>query len=84
MTDAVPKNGLYHVVHQGGVVGSFRRLPQALAMYRRIIEESGWEPPKATRPQVDPSKEAVERYMDDLTEYWGTSHAFRRRGAKRA
>ena len=80
-TARVPNDGCYHVVFKGELRGSFRTKAQALALYRALLAESGYEPPALQAP-IDASQETVERYMDELEAYWLDSHSHRRRGGK--
>jgi len=81
LTASVPNDGHYYVVLNGDIRGRFRTRSAALATYRAILEESGYRPsqPKAS---VDPARETVERYMDDLEAYWTESYRHQRRGGK--
>jgi hypothetical protein len=79
-TGAVPDDSYFYVLLKGEVVGRHRTLKQATRQYKEIVSGSGWKP-DGLKPG-DPAKEAVERYLDDLAEYWGTSHTHRRRGGK--
>jgi len=84
LTPNVPDDGWFYVVSKGKTKGRFRSLKQALACYKELVAESGWKPPVVAKAKVDPSVEAVERYMDELGDYWGSSHRHRRPGVKRA
>jgi hypothetical protein len=84
MTPDVPPDGFFYVLLNGEIKGRFKGLRQAQQFYRELLKASGWEPPRTDRPYVDPAAEAVERYMDELQEYWGTSHQHRRPGVRRA
>ena len=77
----VPKDGYFYVLVNGQIKGRFRTMRQALALYKSLLEDSGYKPPTAER-KGDPAREAVERYMDELEAYWGDSHRHARRGGK--
>lgn len=81
-TAAVPDDGYYYVLKDGRVEGRFRTLRQAQARYKELLAASGYQPPPVEAKEVDPAKEAVERYMDELEAYWGDSHKHARRGGK--
>ena len=80
-TEHVPADGYFYVLLSHEVKGKFRRHKQALVLYRRILDESGWQP-EPPRPPPKSSTETVERYLDDLEEYWNSSHRHTRRGGK--
>ena len=79
-TPNVPSDGWYHVVLQGAIKGSFRQKRQAEQLYRSILAESGYKPPKVDRTAE--RNETVERYLDDIEGYWLDSHKHVRRGGK--
>lgn len=81
-TGAVPDDGYYYVLKDGEVKGRFRTLRQAQAKYKELLAASGYQPPPLQPRKVDPSREAVERYMDELEAYWGDSHKHTHRGGK--
>jgi hypothetical protein len=81
-TSAVPSDGYYYVLNGGKIEGRFRTLKDAQRRYKELLEASGYRPPGLERAKVDPEKEAVERYMDELEAYWGDSHKHSRRGGK--
>ena len=81
-TTRVPGDGRFYVLLRGKVLGSHRTLKQAQAQYKEILTRQHWKPEPMETTRVDPSSEAVERYMDALEEYWSTSHGYRRRGGK--
>ena len=80
-TDHVPKDGYFYVLLKGQIRGRFRAKGRALAMYRALLQESGYKPPRDDTPS-DASRETVERYLDDLEAYWSETHRHRRRGGK--
>jgi len=84
LTAHVPADGWFYVLQQGQVQGRYRTLKAAQIHYRELVNASGWSPPPVEKRRADPSVEAVERYMDELTEYWGSSHGHRKPGVKRA
>jgi len=81
-TADIPKDGYFYVLLNGTVKGRFRAMKQALALYKSLLEESGYTPPLSGDRKADPAREAVERYMDDLEAYWTDSHRHARRGGK--
>ena len=81
-TAAVPSDGYYYVLKDGKVEGRFRSLKQAQAKYKELLAASGYQPPCKIATGVDPDREAVERYMDELEAYWIDSHRHSRRGGK--
>ena len=84
LTPNVPPDSFYYVILQGEIKGRFGSLKRALALYKDLKAESGWNPPAEEKAKVDPSVEAVERYMSDLEYYWDSAHRHRRPGAGRA
>ena len=80
-TETVPEDNYFYVLLKGEVKGTFRTKQKALAMYRALLEESGYKP-KPVEAQSDTSRESVERYMDSLETYWLDSHRHRKRGGK--
>jgi len=80
-TERVPRDGYFYVLLKGEIKGRFRTKSSALAMYRAILEKSGYKPPPVEAAD-DISRETVERYLDDLETYWSDSHRHRRRGGK--
>ena len=81
-TANVPKDGCFYVLLNDKIKGRFRAMRQALALYKSLLEESGYTPPPAGDRKADPAREAVERYMDELEAYWTDSHRHARRGGK--
>lgn len=79
-TPNVPNDGWYHVVLLGEIKGRFRQKKQADELYKTILAESGYKPPKADR--TPERNEAIERYLDDIEGYWLDSHNHVRRGGK--
>jgi hypothetical protein len=79
-TPAVPDDGWFYVIVQGEIRGRFRQKRKAEALYRDILDKSGYTPDP---PTPDSSRnETVERYLDDLEGYWLDSHKHTRRGGK--
>jgi hypothetical protein len=82
-TDRVPDDGYYYVLLDDDIKGRHRTLKDAQAAYGKLLDETGYAPPqREDKVQVDPGKQAVERYMDELEDYWTTSHKHSRRGGK--
>lgn len=80
-TEHVPRDGYFYVLLKGEIKGRFRTKSSALAMYRELLQGSGYKPPPV-EASLDPSRETVERYLDDLESYWSDSHRHKRRGGK--
>ena len=81
-TPNVQKDGYFYVLVKGEIRGRFRTMREAQEAYKKLLEESGYKPPEPAAARVDPGREAVERYMDELGVYWGESHKHMRRGGK--
>ena len=81
-TSQVPDDGYYYVLLRGEVKARHRLLRVALAQYKAVLQESGWRPEPPERQDVDSAPEVVERYMDELEDYWNSSHRHSRRGGK--
>ena len=81
-TPNVPQDGHYHVLLKGQVKGRFRSFKQAQVAYKTLIEQSGYTPPSNSPSEYSGRPQAVERYMDQLEDYWLSSHKHRRRGGK--
>ncbi len=81
-TGCVPADGYYYLLLKGEIKGRFRSLRQAQRLYKQIIAESGYKAAPQKRPAVDPGREAIERYMDQLEDYWSNSNKHTRRGGK--
>jgi hypothetical protein len=81
-TGRVPDDGHYYVLVRGNIKGRYRALKQAQARYKELAAESGWSPGPLDRASVDPGRDAVERYLNELEEYWAGSHKHTRRGGK--
>ncbi len=81
-TASVPKDGYVYVLLNGEIKGRFRTMSRARALYKSLLEESGYTPPPPAPGKADPTREAVERYMDELEAYWTDSHKHTRRGGK--
>ncbi len=81
-TPSVPADGRYYVVLNGELKGQHRGLKQAQAQYKRFVADSGWKPPSEGLNARDPSREAVDRYLDQLEDYWSSAHKHARRGGK--
>ena len=80
-TERVPNDGYFYVLLKSEIKGRFRTKASALAAYRALLKETGYKPP-ATESSVDPSRESVERYMDELEAYWLESHRHTKQGGK--
>ena len=81
-TARVPGDGYYYIVLRGEVQGRFRTLRQAQVKYKELVATTGYKPKPNERPKRTPAEQAVERYMDELEAYWGSSHKHARRGGK--
>lgn len=80
-TDRVPKDRYYYVLLGEEIQGRFRTKNLALKMYHTFLQDSGYTPP-AVQPGAGSRNEAVERYLEQLEEYWTESHRHTRRGGK--
>jgi hypothetical protein len=84
-TDRTPDQRDFHVFYNGELVGSYKRLPAAQVQFKKIRDESGWQPP----PKLELTAEEMmtrEREMHQRAahlEYWATSHKFRGGGRPR-
>jgi hypothetical protein len=62
-TEAVPADGAWYVLSSGAQIGRYQSLKAAQAVWRKVVEESGWEPP--SRP-IDADevrrRESMERW----------------------
>ena len=78
-TGRTPDDKLFHVFYNGELVGSHKRLPRAQEQFKKLRDESGWEPPP--KPDLTPEEMLVrEREMHQRVarmEHWTTSHKFR-------
>ncbi len=81
-TAGVPDDGYYYVLFKGDIRGRHRALIRARAQYKDLLAESGWTPPPREQAPVDHGKAAVEAYLDELEDYWTSSHKHARRGGK--
>jgi hypothetical protein len=79
-TERVPNDGKFYVLLGGDLKGKSGSRNRALALYRRLLDESGYKPAPSEPPSV--RNETVETYLDDLEAYWGESHRHTRRGGK--
>ncbi len=80
-TANVPNDGWFYVLLRGEIKGRFRTKAAAVTAYRALVDESGYKPPPV-KASVDPGRDVVERYMDDLEAYWTESHKHARRGGR--
>ncbi|OGO49396.1 MAG: hypothetical protein A2148_06835 [Chloroflexi bacterium RBG_16_68_14] len=81
-TGRVPGDGYYYVLFNGEVKGRYRSLRQAQAQYKQLFANSGWTPDPTEAASVDVATETVERYMNELEDYWSNAHKHARRGGK--
>lgn len=81
-TGRVPNDGYYYVLLNGEVKGRYRSLRQAQSQYKQLLADSGWKPDPPETATIDPAREATERYMDGLENYWSNAHKHTRRGGK--
>ena len=81
-TPSVPADGYFYVLLGGEIKGRHRTLKQAKEQYKSLLDESGWTPPPAPERKTDQPREVVERYMDELEDYWSSAHKHSRRGGK--
>lgn len=80
-TERTPDRAGYHVFVGDRLVGSFRRMKDAQAAFRKAALEAGWRP-RAT--ETDPSKiierEREARDRAAYEDYWGSATSFRPAG----
>ena len=81
-TPNVPQDKHFYVLLKGEVKGRYRNFRQALALYRTLLQQSGYVPPPTATQAGEATPELVQRYMDELEDYWLDSHKYRRRGGK--
>lgn len=78
-TDRTPDAKLFHIFHDGELVGSHRKLANAQEQFKALRDESGWKPP--AKPELTPEEMIIrERETHQRLahlEYWGNSHKFR-------
>jgi hypothetical protein len=80
-TDKVPPDGKYYVLQNGKVLGAFRSVKQAQDLYRKVVQESGYQPaPVATGKTA--SEIATENFLATKDLYWAESHKYRGGGGK--
>ena len=80
-TEQVPNDGQYHVRNDGKIVGSFRSLKQAQAMFKELVQASGYKTSPPERGKTA-SEIMTERYMDAKDLYWANSHKHRSGGGR--
>jgi hypothetical protein len=78
-TQRTPDKRLFHVFLNGELAGSSQKLSDAQKRFRRLRDQSGWQPP--SKPELTPEEMLVrEREMQQRVahlEYWAISHKFR-------
>ncbi len=80
-TGSVPDDGKFHVLRQGETIASFRALKSAQAVFRNVVQESGYRPVPQD-PGKSPSEIMTDRYMEAKDLYWADSHRHRPSGGK--
>jgi hypothetical protein len=85
-TPDVPADGRYHAVHNGNVVGSYRREVDAGKQYDRLLASLRREHPELlpelpSRPDAV-HREAIEAQLDRASLFCADSWRHRRRGGK--
>ena len=80
-TQAVPDDGKYYVLNQGRVMGGFRSLKQAQALFKQVVEEQNYAP-TSSLPTKSVSEMQNERYMEAKSFYWANSHKYRGGGGR--
>ena len=80
-TDNVPPDRKYYVLRHGVIVDSFPNLKKAQALFRQIVEESGYkpEPPKT---QMNRDQAAIQHFLESKELYWADSHRHRSGGGR--
>ena len=79
-TERTPDSRQYHVFHNGDLVGSHKKLPQAQNQFKKIRDESSWTPPERKGDLTVAEKLARDRELHQRTVqrvYWSQSHRFR-------
>src|SRR4051812_21155044 len=78
-TERTPDQRQFHVFYNGELVGSHKRLAGAQEQYKKLRDESGWEPPP--KPEYTTEEMLIrEREMHQRLahmEYWSSSHKHR-------
>ena len=81
LTEVVPDDGKFYVIHSGEILGSYRTLKQAQTVFRQIVLESSYKPSPAESGKT-PSEMLTERYMESKDFYWSDSHKHRGGGGR--
>lgn len=81
-TEKVPDDGRYYVLREYEVLGVFRTLKKAQALFKQLVSESGYQPKKQNSLGKSASELAIEHYMETKELYWASSYKFRGRGGK--
>jgi hypothetical protein len=68
-TEGVPADGAWYLLREGRQIGRYKTRDDAVAAWKAVIEESGWEPPP--RADGDPA----ETLRRERAEYWARNRA---------
>ncbi|MBU4292673.1 MAG: hypothetical protein KJ770_01295 [Actinobacteria bacterium] len=84
-TDSVPRDGKFHIIHQGCVVFSSKSFPQTRKKFWKILSEMGYDPKIRGKSKDNNIKQLVERdkaarFFQSYEQYWGSSHKFKNGG----
>jgi hypothetical protein len=76
-TDRTPDEKLFHVFYNGELVGLHKRLPAAQEQFKKLRDESGWQPP--AKEELTPAERMAREMHQRVAhmEYGATSHKFR-------
>lgn len=79
-TGNVPNDGMFYLVHDGRTLGHYRTEREALARFREVVEEIGYQPEPQEAQPLTPAEENAEHYFYSKEMYWGESHKHREKG----
>ena len=81
-TNRVPNDGRYHIVYKGNTVDSFRSKKIAEQRFYQLVEESGYKPDTPEAKPLDPSQEALDRYLLAKNIFWAEGPKYKGKGGK--
>jgi hypothetical protein len=79
-TERTPDKRSFHVFLRGELVGSHKKLDAAQRQFKKLRDESGWQPPERSTDLTPEEMLARERELYQRSiylEYWSQSHKFR-------
>ena len=83
-TERTPDKAGYHIFVGDRLVGSFRRMKDAQAAFRRAAAEAGWEPRATERDPLEMlARERAARDRAAYEDYWDSASSFRPAGRPR-